>query len=147
MGIDGGVVGDGDCSHDGEPESMSVSRVRASWINALERLEEPFDLIGRDERSAVRYRKERVALFDAGHDFEVAARHVVTHRVIEQVCDESFDEEGITLNRGVSSCGFNTYAHSVSLDAEVSQAGGDNGFEVDLLLSVYTTFTAGEGEQ
>jgi len=56
---DGGVVGGGDGSDDGEAEAVAVRVVGAAGVEVLEGLEETVDFSGRDDRPGVGHGEQR----------------------------------------------------------------------------------------
>ena len=77
MGIDAGLVGDGDGSDDGESEAVPVLVLRPPRVEPLEGLEETVDFRRRDERSGVGHRQHGLAFLHSGHDLDAAVDDVL----------------------------------------------------------------------
>jgi len=97
---EGRVVGDCDRRDDREAEPDAVASVRAVGTETLERLREPLDLGGWDERSAVRDREHGLATRAAAcRDVDPAAGHVVAQRVVDEIDDQPLGERGVARGR------------------------------------------------
>src|SRR5579862_7218422 len=89
LGGDGGMVGGGDRPDDREAEAVAVFVVGADGVEALERLEETVDLIGRDDRPGVGHGEHGLAVSRLGGDFDASAGDVVPDGVVDEVCHEA----------------------------------------------------------
>src|SRR5271154_5271941 len=79
---------------------MPALVVSAAGVEALERLKEPVDLVGRDDCSAVGYREDRRVVGGIGRDVNVPAGDVVADGVGDEVGYEAFEESGVAVERG-----------------------------------------------
>ena len=147
VGGDGGVVGGGDGSDDGEAEAVAVFVVGAAGVEALERLEEPVDLAGRDDRAGVGHREHGFAVGGVGGDLHVPAGDVVADGVVDEVGDEAFDESGVAVERGGADGGLDVQSEAFGVEAGARQDGLADVREVGSLSVVEPALAAGEGEE
>ena len=147
MRVDAGLVGGSNGPDDGESEPVPVLVVRAARIEPLKGLEEAVDLSWRDACSGIGHRQHGLAAGHLGHDLDAAADDVVAYGVGEQIGDEPFDEQRVSIEECRCRHLVDVDPQSVDLGLEVDKGRGDGGSEVDGFVSIEAAFTAGEGEK
>ncbi len=90
------MVGVGDGLDDGEAEAVPVGVPDALAAFPLERLKESVDLARRDSRAGVADGDGGLSFSRDGGDLDSPAGGVVAERIVDEVCDEEFDEFGVT---------------------------------------------------
>ena len=85
----------GDRGDDREPEAQAVGGTDPVGAAALERPDEPGDVIGRDHRARVGHRQHGAALSDPGGHLNRAVRDIVAHGIVDEVGHEPLGEPRI----------------------------------------------------
>src|SRR5438445_10017133 len=92
LGGEGGVVCGGDGLDDRESEADAVAVIGAVCTEALERLEEPLDVMGWNDRPAVSDGDDGPVGLGCGSHLDAASRLVVADAVIDEVGDQPLGE-------------------------------------------------------
>jgi hypothetical protein len=88
---DGGRVTSGDRRRDGQPEAVPAIAPGGARPEPLEGLEQPVDLVIRDDLTGVAHRQHSARVAGLGGDLDVAAGDVVPDGVVDQVHGELLD--------------------------------------------------------
>ena len=94
--VEPGVVCGGDCRDDRQAEAEPLAMAEAIGRQALERLEQPLDRVGRHVRPGVGDRERGPAVERADVNVNVSAGDVVVDRVLKQVRYQAGDQPAIT---------------------------------------------------
>jgi hypothetical protein len=141
-----GAVRGGDRADDGQPQAQPAGRP-AGGIHPLERLEQPAELIGRDDRPGVGHGEVRAARPGAGADLHPAARRVVPDRVVDQVGHQAFGESGVPGSLGGLDAGGQGELRVVRVVLARGQHVNRDRGQVERLEPVQAALAAGQREQ
>jgi hypothetical protein len=147
VGGDGGAVCGRDGLHDGQSEAQAGPVVGPVRVQALERLEQPGDLVRRYRRAGVRHRQHRGARPRRGRQLQPTGGHVVSQRVVDEVDHEALDQARIAERVGLVELGREAQPASTGLGFPSEEnLGGDVG-QIDRLPAVEPALPAGQRQQ
>src|SRR5581483_9675471 len=126
-GGDRRVVGGGDGADDREAEAVTLLVVGAARVEPLERLEEPVDLAGLDDRAGVRHCEHGIAVVAAGGDTHAAAVDVVSKSVVDEIGDEGFEQPRVSVDGRRFEARVDLETEPVAFAAVVQNRAGDDG--------------------
>jgi hypothetical protein len=101
-GVDGSVVQGRDRRYERETETEPL--VPSAIVEASEREEEPFDLVGGNDAPGVDDPDQGCAVVGGGRDRDGAPGNVVLLGVVEQVRDETLEQDAVAANRCLIEC-------------------------------------------
>ncbi len=116
-------------------------------VQPLERLEQPVDLVGRDDLAGVGHGQHHSAYLAVDADLDGATGHVVVDRVVAEVDQQPAEQHRVTRYPRRLQRGLHPQPAPLGLGCPLAQRQLDQFGEVNHLIRAAAMLAAGQGEQ